>query len=321
MPDESPWSRPPSDEEADDAVEAVLAPLEDAGDVASDGLEAILDDGPAAPAAQVVEEVAAAEPAQPVGAAPAAPRPTGGSNAGAWLLPVFGMMLLLLSALVAALVAFLTKDDTSRDYPAGRGDDEYNLQAMQLRNSDLPDGMERQTALDRLQFDNEQWATLLVDDPEQVGTRKTQLDALKRVKNQVAVYGWKNGATARLGESLSILSQSTLYEDVESAETETRKFCGLRIDEKDENIEFKVPSLADQSVGFTVKTIDQQQGSTVQTVVCFRTGRVVHGVIQQGFAGSEDPALAVAMARKMLHQVDLAFDGKPAELDPDPEDG
>ena len=55
-------------------------------------------------------------------------------------------------------------------------------------------------------------------------------------------------------------------------------------------------------------------GRVVQTIVCFRTGRVVHAVLQQGLDGSEDIALSVLMARRMYEHVRAVF----AELDIEP---
>ena len=63
-------------------------------------------------------------------------------------------------------------------------------------------------------------------------------------------------------------------------------------------------------------------GKTVDTVICFRTGRIVHGVIQTSFVGAESQPLVISLAKKMLKQVDLTFAGKPIEKDEEPpEDG
>jgi hypothetical protein len=60
-------------------------------------------------------------------------------------------------------------------------------------------------------------------------------------------------------------------------------------------------------------------GQLLETTVCFRTGRIVHAVIQQGLDGTQDIPLNVRLAQKMLIHINDAFDGKSPT--PEPEQG
>ena len=247
----------------------------------------------------------------PVGAqAPAAAAGRNEPASAAWELPVIGAMTVVLLAIVAGLVAYLQQDEDT-EYSVNRGDDEYDLPSMALRNADMPQGL---VLARRIEFDNEQWAVLTdEEDPE---GRQNQLEAQERIRNSVSYFTWPGATTTEhLGEVLSITSQSTLFETPDAAEEETSRLCGLLIDERDPLVEFAVPSLGDESVGFYVTTVQEGVGTSIDTVVCFRTGRIVHGVVQTGLKGTEDIGLSVTLAERMLDRVDQTFEGEAAPLD------
>jgi hypothetical protein len=240
------------------------------------------------------------------------------------------MMLLVLSALIAGLIAFVTRDDDeAQDYPVSLANDDYDLAAMAIRNRDTPAGLE---LVGSLGFDNTDWAILLDEaDPE---PRLAQLEAQQRVRNHVSVFAWEPGGSARLGEVLNLLSQSTLYETEEAAAEAIRgsALCGLNIPLTSPVEDFSVPTIADQSVGFYVEadtvvidvdevTQEQTVARIIETVVCFRTGRIVHGVVQRAWDGSQDPNFVIGLARDMLTHVDNSFAGVDDPLDTEEEGG
>ena len=95
--------------------------------------------------------------------------------------------------------------------------------------------------------------------------------------------------------------------------------CGIQANEKDPVTEFKVSKIGDQSAGFYMVGSLQDFGDLIETTVCFRTGRIVHAVIQQGLDGTQDIALSVRLAHKMLAHVDDAFDAMPKKDSKDDE--
>ena len=269
--------------------------------------------------ADVSESVAQGE-SRPL--APASGSEPSGSGLSAAMLPVIGLMLMVLSALIVALVVFVQRD-TGTKYPSNKGDGEYDLAAMALRNSDVPPGMELAA---RAEFDNDEWTDVLAredDDEEAVALIRRQLAGQKRIRNQISAFGYSNQQELHLGETGSILSQSTLYETAEAARADTSLLCGLQISEKPPFDEFSVPKIGEQSVGFRVesKQVVSQDGSFArshQTVLCFRTGRIVHAVVQSGWKGTEDIGLVIRLAESMLVRVDHTFEGKPDEKDKEP---
>ncbi len=252
-----------------------------------------------------------------------APRPSDSGGGSAAMLPVVGLMLMALGALVVALIVFVQRD-TSAKYPSNRGDGDYDLQAMALRSADVPAGMELRARAD---FDNDEWTGVLAsgqDDPDAAERIRGQLVGQKRIRNLVSAFGWADPQELHLGETGAILSQSTLYESAAAASADTNRLCGLQINEKPPFEEFSVPKIGDQAVGFRVesKQIVSEDGSFArshQTVLCFRTGRIVHAVVQSGWRGTENIALVVLLAERMLDRVDKTFEGKPDEKDKDPQ--
>jgi hypothetical protein len=269
-----------------------------------------------------------------------APLPPRKDPSSTLLLGLIGFMVVLLAGLLGGLAWYLLKDDgdssatstadatkptatiaipTTIPYSLTLADDKYDLESMQLRNADMPEGVVRQSRNDVYTFTNEEWAQVLnADDSAAAERSQNQLDAQKRVRNLVSLYGWDDIDKARIGQALSFLSQSTLYETEDAAIADTKKLCGLRIDETDPLKEFSVPKLGDESVGFTVVSPNTNFGHTVDTVICFRTGRIVSGVVQTSFLGSENRSLVLELAKKMLLHVNETFQGKPVQLDDEP---
>jgi hypothetical protein len=291
MPDESPWARPGTD----------TVPGDDAA-TASEGM-------PGGP------EEETPPPADTAGPPPTAPHHRDSSGSAA--IAILGMMLLVLSGLVVALVVYVTGDNGER-YPTGLANDEYDLAAMALRQRDVPRGME---LAGKIEFNNDEWAAILDSvDPE---SRIPQLRAQQRVRNHISVFAWPDGGTAHLAQTLNLLAQSTLYE-TEAAAREAivgAALCGLRLPETSPIEDFVVPRIGDESVGFFVISNDPDIGISIETVVCFRTGRIVHGIVQSALDGAHDIALTVRLAQKMLTQVERTFAGNPDPVDPDPNAG
>ena len=249
---------------------------------------------------------------------PSASAPQGGGNGA--IMPILGLMIMVLAGLVAGLVAFIQRDE-AQSFPSSRGDDDYVLGDMTLRVRDVPAGMGLRAAQP---FDNTEWAGAKAEDGEdevEVGRLQKQLDSAGRIRNFVSLFGWTTASSARFGEGLRLTAQSTLYDSEESARKSVtgQELCGLLLNSEDPIEEFAVPRIGDESTGFSITTIDDSVGRSVDTVVCFRTGRIVHGVIQTSFDGAQDLSFVIRLAEKMLQRVDETFDGDPAETDPNPD--
>ena len=185
---------------------------------------------------------------------------------------------LALGALVAVAGLAVACDGSGRTYPSGRSDSDYNLRAMALTLEDLPRGFTQteitQPPQSPAQFNNERWS--LVINADEAEALRSQLEAQGRLSNYVAAF-----SPGGLGPVLAITSISTLYTDVESAQASVER----------------------------VRQVDSQgQPTFVDTTVCFRTGRVIHAIQQTSVAGTEDIALGVRLAERMLIRVDAAFD-------------
>lgn len=210
---------------------------------------------------------------------------------------------LTLSLLIpGALLAFACGDD-GRSYPQGLGDDEYDLASMALTEADVPEGMVEALAQE---FDNEVTAqTFQEDDPE---PKVRELEAKGRLKGHITIFSYEN-PIEHLAKIGNIYSQSTLFTDSDSARQSLREICDLQQYAEAPQLEdIIVPELGEGSVGFVVTTPADQLGISVDTVVCFRTGRVVHSIIASGLDGSQDLAETFRLARQMLTRVDLAYD-------------
>lgn len=215
-----------------------------------------------------------------------------------------------LAALGAAMLFAAAACDDGRSYPSDRGDGEYNLQAMMLTDGDMPRGI---TRTDERAFDNEEWSQVFdVEDPE---IARTTLEGQSRIGSYIAFFTWE-APQEHFGTVISITSQSTLYKDEEAAGkalNENRfSACGLLVSEEETGRAeiFYVPRIGDESLGMFITQQQSELGISVDTILCFRTGRVVHAVVQTGLDGTQDVALAVKLAQRMLARVDAAFDGK-----------
>lgn len=195
--------------------------------------------------------------------------------------------------------------DEGRSYPTNKGDGDYDLAAMALRETDMPKDFTKQP-IDEPAFDNERWANEVFDTDDPEG-KQAQLDAQGRLTNHVAAF-----TPPGLGKVLSITAVSTLYTNEKAAQESIDRFaCGLPINESTPLTPFVTPKIADQSTGFFVSQ-DSGSGLTfIDTTMCFRTGRIVHAFQQTSLPGVEDIAAAVRLANRWLQHVDDAFDGKP----------
>ncbi|MGI8926088.1 MAG: hypothetical protein ACR2HN_05500 [Tepidiformaceae bacterium] len=226
------------------------------------------------------------------------------------------MLLRFASASLGALLLFAACGGDGSDYPDDREDDAYDLEAMALEDGDLPQGVEQRQAQS---FDNAEWAEAFPNaDEDQLEVRKNQLDAQGRVKGFVAIFTW-DAPIEHLGRPYQYTSHSTLFVDTSKAIDSMTKFCDLPIDGTNPLKELRVPRMADGSVGFQVSEKLENFGESIDTVVCFRTGRIVHAVVQSGLEGTADTGLSVRLARRMLAHVDDAFAQDAADSDDDDE--
>lgn len=188
-------------------------------------------------------------------------------------------------------------------------DDEYPLEDMLLDLEDLPLAMENANTNT---FDNGEWAQLF--DVENLRGKVNQLEARGRIIGAVREFSWNEPFT-HLGGPALITIQSTLYADVESAEDSMSLYCGSLINERTvtDYTDFWVADIGDGAEGFIVGQPTTEIGRLVETVVCFRTGRIVHAVAQNGLEGTEDIALGVRIATRMYERVRTVF----ADLDLD----
>lgn len=196
-------------------------------------------------------------------------------------------------------------------YAADLSDEEYELEAMSLQEEDLPPGYSRQQSG---AFDNEEFAGLFpVDDTD---AKKRQLDAQGRIRNYVAIFAWEN-PVEHFGRPLTFTVQSTLYVDVDAAKEAMQNTCGLLMGDDTPVEDFFVPKIGDRGVGFRYSEPQEVIGDAVELNVCFRTGRIVHAVVQSGLDGTQDIALSVRLAQRMLKRVDAAFAGDASESESD----
>lgn len=212
------------------------------------------------------------------------------------------------AGLLAMTLLFAACSD-SHSYPDFENPDDYALDQMALPAAELPDGFNLEPQASEA-LNNEDWAGVIApDDPE---AKVTQLVAQKRVRSHLTYYV-REDPTQALAKPITITSQSTLFETEEAAKESASTLCGILISDPEAQTveEFKVPKLGDQSAGFfDSKTDFLGVGLAIDTVVCFRTGRVVHAIVQTGFNGSQDIGLSVRLARRMLDRVEAVFSGK-----------
>lgn len=219
------------------------------------------------------------------------------------------LRLLLLPALAALGLALLAAcGEEAEDFATDLPDDAYPLEDMLLDLDQLPVPFENATTST---FTNEAWAPLF--NVEDLRGKVNQLEARGRINAAVREFTWNEPFT-HLGGPAILTIQSTLYADVEAAEDSMSLFCGALIDERSATdvTEFWVANIGDGVQGFVHGEQTAEIGRLVETVVCFRTGRVVHAVLSNGLEGTEDIALNVRIARRMYDNVRAVF----AELEP-----
>ena len=217
------------------------------------------------------------------------------------------LLIPVLSALGLALLSACAADEVA--FPTDLPDDAYPLEDMLLDLDDLPLRMDDQ---DTRSFDNDDWAQLF--DVDDLRGKVNQLKARGRINAAVREFSWASAFP--LAGPWFITVQSTLYTDVDAARDSLSLFCGTLTDERTaiDVSEFWVAAIGDGVQGLILGEQVEGAGRVVQTIVCFRTGRVVHAVLQQGLDGSEDIALSVLMARRMYEHVRAVF----ADLDVEP---
>lgn len=212
----------------------------------------------------------------------------------------------LVSIASAALAAGALFSACSGDsYDTGRGDDDIDLAQMALSAGDIPFAMEAQK-LPRSSFTNDEWADLLSrSDPTiEPDRKKTQLEAQGRIRNEVTIFAWNN-VVAHLGRPRTFESHSTLYVDPKAAASALRESaCGLPIKDNERLEPFRVSGIGEESIGFTSAEDLETIGKSIDVVVCFRTGRIVHAIVQSGLEGTQDVGLSVRLAEKMLKRID-----------------
>jgi len=207
-------------------------------------------------------------------------------------------MPLSLAIIPVALWAVACDDS---QFPGSLDDERYHLEEMALQREDLPEGY---VLLQEGQLDNEEFAVLFPTDD--TDAKKRQLDALGRIRNHFVIYGWDE-PVEHFGRPLSFTAQSTLYVDLESAVQSIRTSCGLLVDDSARFEDFFVPDIADGGVGFSYSESQDVVGEAVELNVCFRTGRIVHAIAQSGLEGTQDIALSIRLAERMLDHVEAAF--------------
>lgn len=190
-----------------------------------------------------------------------------------------------------------------KTYTSTKGDDQYDLGAMALRTEDVPAGLE-EVPLEDHAFDNERWAGLFgQEDP---ANKQKQLEAQGRLTGFVTAF-----STPQLARVLAVTSISTLYTTEAAAKESADKYaCGVPIDDTAPTTNFAVPKLGDGATAFLAEETQGQGQTVVQTTFCFRTGRILHAIQQTSIPGTEDVALSVRLAQRMLGHVNDAFDGK-----------
>jgi hypothetical protein len=238
-------------------------------------------------------------------------------------LPVLALCALLAAFGSACGTLGLGGDDSEgggrQDYPTEFSDGTLDLEAMALRDADMPErGLQR---LVGDTFTNEEWSRAFESQVPLVDAaqKQIQLDAQGRVLGYLALFTW-DAPIEHLGRTQQIESHSVIYVDEEAASNAMRfHACGLLIGDDQQLDQFEVPRLATESTGFFFETTVDPLGKFVDTVVCFRTGRVLHAVVANGLDGTQDSAINIALARKMLGYVEATLDGD--EVEPDGEEG
>ena len=213
------------------------------------------------------------------------------------------LRLTTLPVLAALGLALLAACASEQEFATELPDDAYPLEDMLLDLDDLPLRMDDQNTST---FDNGDWAQLF--DVDDLRGKVNQLEARGRINAAVREFSWTSAFP--LAGPWFITVQSTLYTDVDAARDSLSLFCGTVTDERTATdvSEFWVADIGDGVQGLILGEQVEGPGRIVETIVCFRTGRVVHAVLLQGLDGSEDIALSVRIARRMYEHVSAVFE-------------
>ncbi len=214
------------------------------------------------------------------------------------------LRLTTLPVLAALGLALLAACASEQEFATELPDDAYPLEDMLLTLDDLPIALENETTNT---FDNGDWAQLFGVD--NLRAKVNQLEARGRINAAVREFSWNEPFT-HLGGPALITIQSTLYADVEAAEDSMSLFCGTLVDERTATdvTEFWIADIGDGVQGLILGDQTEEIGRLVETIACFRTGRVVHAVLLNGLEGTEDIALTVRIARRMYEHVSAVFE-------------
>ena len=215
----------------------------------------------------------------------------------------------LVTAAALSLLGLVTAcGDSEASYP-DFDDDEFPIDQMVLTVADVPEtGM---IELGTSAFDNAEAAETFAAEGDDIDARERQLEAQGRIRSFVSVFGWEQ-PVEHLGRIQNVFSQSTLFADEDSAEQSLKEFCDLQQYDPSATNDIQtlvVPQIAESSSGLQIKLVQEQLGESTDTVVCFRTGRVVHSVVRSGFDGTQDLGATISLARTLLRRVDLAYAG------------
>ena len=213
------------------------------------------------------------------------------------------LRLTTLPVLAALGLVLLAACASEQEFATELPDDAYPLEDMLLDLDDLPLRMDDQNTST---FDNGDWAQLF--DVDDLRGKVNQLEARGRINAAVREFSWTSAFP--LAGPWFITVQSTLYTDVDAARDSLSLFCGTVTDERTATdvSEFWVADIGDGVQGLVLGEQVEGPGRIVETIVCFRTGRVVHAVLLQGLDGSEDIALSVRIARRMYEHVSAVFE-------------
>ena len=213
------------------------------------------------------------------------------------------LRLTTLPVLAALGLVLLAACASEQEFATELPDDAYPLEDMLLDLDDLPLRMDDQNTST---FDNGDWAQLF--DVDDLRGKVNQLEARGRINAAVREFSWTSAFP--LAGPWFITVQSTLYTDVDAARDSLSLFCGTVTDERTATdvSEFWVADIGDGVQGLILGEQVEGPGRIVETIVCFRTGRVVHAVLLQGLDGSEDIALSVRIARRMYEHVSAVFE-------------
>ena len=213
------------------------------------------------------------------------------------------LRLTTLPVLAALGLVLLAACASEQEFATELPDDAYPLEDMLLDLDALPLRMDDQNTST---FDNGDWAQLF--DVDDLRGKVNQLEARGRINAAVREFSWTSAFP--LAGPWFITVQSTLYTDVDAARDSLSLFCGTVTDERTATdvSEFWVADIGDGVQGLILGEQVEGPGRIVETIVCFRTGRVVHAVLLQGLDGSEDIALSVRIARRMYEHVSAVFE-------------